>query len=64
MREVGRNEINILPVHHMGREKYKLVGQTYYTNNFMIPTINELKSVREQFASFGICCYIGSETPF
>ena len=64
MREVGRNEINILPIHHLGREKYNLLGQTYYTNNFRIPTGNELNGIREKFSSFGILCYIGSETPF
>jgi pyruvate-formate lyase-activating enzyme len=64
MQEIGIGEINLLPVHHLGREKYNLLGQTYYTTNFTIPTGCELNQIREQFAAFGILCYIGSETPF
>jgi pyruvate formate lyase activating enzyme len=60
----GRNEINILPLHHLGREKYPLLGKKYYTTDFKIPDKDELHEIAQQFASMGIKCYIGSETPF
>ncbi|MCX6279035.1 MAG: glycyl-radical enzyme activating protein [Bacteroidetes bacterium] len=62
--ETGRNEINILPVHHLGREKYNLLGETYYTTEFSIPTKDNLYKIRDQFINSGIECYIGSDTPF
>lgn len=60
----GRKEINILPLHHMGREKYNLVGKNYYTSDFQIPVKEELQQIASIFTSQGITCYIGSETPF
>jgi len=60
----GRKEINILPLHHMGREKYNLVGKNYYTSDFQIPGKDELQKIASCFTSQGITCYIGSETPF
>ncbi|MCK9219014.1 MAG: glycyl-radical enzyme activating protein [Bacteroidales bacterium] len=60
----GRQEINLLPVHHFGREKYNLLGQTYYTKEFnSIPHL-EIERIRSQMEMSGIRCYTGSETPF
>ena len=64
IQSTGRNEINILPLHHLGREKYNLIGKKYYATDFNIPAKNELRKIANQFSSFGINCYIGSETPF
>ena len=61
---IGRNEINILPLHHLGREKYGLLDKKYYTTDFVIPGKTELQKIADQFASLGITCYNGSETPF
>jgi glycyl-radical enzyme activating protein len=60
----GRHEINILPLHHLGREKYSLLGKKYYTTDFKIPEKDELNKIAHQFESMGITCYTGSETPF
>ena len=60
----NRKEINILPLHHMGREKYNLLGKKYYTTDFKIPDQDELHKIAHQFESMGITCYIGSDTPF
>ncbi len=60
----GRKEINILPLHHMGREKYNLVGKNYYTSGFQIPGKDELEKIASVFESRGVTCYIGGETPF
>jgi len=60
----GRNEINILPLHHLGREKYNLLGKKYGAWDFKIPGNPELQKIKDQFESQGIACYNGSETPF
>ncbi len=60
----GRKEINILPLHHLGREKYSLAGKKYYTTDFKIPGKEDLQAIATRFESMGIICYIGSETPF
>jgi glycyl-radical enzyme activating protein len=60
----GRNEVNILALHHLGREKYPLLGRKYYTTDFKIPTSDDLDKIARQFASMGIDCYTGSDTPF
>jgi len=60
----GRNEINLLPVHHLGRDKYNLTGRSYYTTDFTPPTPQSLQKICQQLESIGITCYIGSDTPF
>jgi pyruvate formate lyase activating enzyme len=60
----GKKEVNILPVHHYGREKYNLIGKPYYTEDFNSPGKEELYRIRSFFASYGIECYIGNDTPF
>jgi len=60
----GRNEINILPLHHLGREKYSLTGKKYYTTDFILPSKEDLQNIASQFASLGITCFTGSDTPF
>jgi glycyl-radical enzyme activating protein len=64
MIENGRTEINVLPLHHMGREKYSLLGQEYYTKNHSIPSSADMNRIMERFSMSGITCYPGSETPF
>lgn len=60
----GKHEINVLPAHHLGREKYKLLGKKYFTENFSPPPGNKLKEVCHLFENEGIKCYLGSDTPF
>lgn len=61
----GRNEINILPLHHLGREKYKLLGYVDFPCSFReIPTPAVMKQVFSIFEANHITCYIGSDTPF
>jgi len=64
IKSTGRNEINILPVHHLGREKYPLIGWTYSPDSSRIPTAVEMQKIQSVFTGEGIQCYIGSETPF
>jgi len=60
----GRNELNILPVHHLGREKYQLAGIVYKLPGFEMTPREKLVEIQNRFASLGITCYLGSETPF
>jgi glycyl-radical enzyme activating protein len=60
----GRTEINLLPLHHLGREKYRLTGIDYLATDIAIPSQHQLDEIVHQFGSFGIKCYTGSETPF
>ena len=64
IKETGRNEINMLPLHHLGREKYQMLNQDYYGDNFPVPTHKDLQDVKNVFNAAGINCYLGSETPF
>jgi len=60
----GRREINILPVHHLGREKFKLTGLPYLMTHQSLVSQTRLKEIKTAFEDKGITCYIGSETPF
>ncbi len=62
--ETGRMEINILPLHHLGREKYESLNRKYLAGDYTIPAIAELRRLEKLFKDSGIDCYIGSETPF
>jgi pyruvate formate lyase activating enzyme len=64
LHRVGKDEINILPVHHLGREKYALLGLKYFTSDFTPPGKEIIETVQTLFQSNDIRCYIGSDTPF
>jgi len=59
-----RNELNILPVHHLGREKYPLTGRNYSMDPSQIPREAEMLKIQSIFSRYGIHCYFGSDTPF
>jgi pyruvate formate lyase activating enzyme len=60
----GKNVINVLPIHHLGREKYNLTGKFYYTSKLTSPSSESLRQIQSLFEKSNITCYIGSETPF
>jgi len=60
----GRKELNILPVHHLGREKYTLAGYTYNLPGFEMTPREMLLEAQSRFTELGVKCYLGSETPF
>ena len=64
LKETGRNEINLLPLHHLGREKYRMLGQDYPGSHLLIPSYEHLANVAIRFTEAGIRPYVGSETPF
>ena len=64
MLQAGLKEVNILPVHHLGREKYKLMYLQYFDNNAIIPDQNKINQIKDIFETKGIACYEGYKTPF
>lgn len=64
IKETGKHEINILPLHHLGRKKYRLLDKDYLGNNYTIPTHEKLRDIEKTFTASGIDCYKGGETPF
>ena len=57
-------EVNLLPLHHLGREKYGLLGRSYLMDINSTPSKSEMEQVTVAFADSGIESYIGSYTPF
>jgi len=64
LHSIRKDEINILLVHHLGREKYTLLGLKYYTSDFTPPGKEVIERIQTVFQSNDIRCYIGSDTPF
>lgn len=64
LKEIGKNEINILPLHHLGREKYSVIKKEYLGYNYPIPIEENLKKIKQKFTEMGIICYLGEKTPF
>jgi pyruvate formate lyase activating enzyme len=64
MNSIGKEEINILPLHHLGRDKYTLFEKNYYTEDFASPSLESLAKIQSIFSTSGIACYTGNETPF
>ena len=61
----GENKkLNILPLHHLAREKYRQLDIGYKLNDRVIPSKEELLKIKNKVESFGIECFIGSDTPF
>lgn len=62
--ETKWKEINLLPLHHLGREKYQLLGIKYEGIKYAIPSTKELNDAKKTFEKFGIKCFTGHNTPF
>jgi glycyl-radical enzyme activating protein len=59
-----QKEVNILPLHHLAREKFKMLDKEYFSKSLEVPSKTKLKQVKDIIESFGIKCYIGENTPF
>ncbi len=64
MKETGKHEINVLPLHHLGREKYPMCGKEYAGISASIPTHGQMRKIESAFKDAGLVCYIGNDTPF
>ncbi len=58
MKETGIQEINLLPLHHLGKEKYRLLGRNYPLNGRLTPNRFEMIRLQEIFRSHGVKCFI------
>ncbi len=58
------SEVNLLPLHHLGREKYNLVSRSYPMDINNTPSIIEMEKMASALADSGITSYTGSYTPF
>lgn len=58
MKETGINEINLLPLHHLGKEKYHLLGKKYPLNGHLTPDREEMTRLLGIFRLHGLNCLI------
>jgi pyruvate formate lyase activating enzyme len=58
MNSINKNEIQILPLHHLGREKYRLLGKKYTMTAHRTPSRNEMIRIQQIFRSGGVKCYL------
>ncbi len=56
--------VNILPLHHLGRDKYLHLDKPYKAKDLLTPSQEELKTASTIFEEAGVKCYIGNELPF
>ena len=63
-KENNITEVNILPLHHYGREKYKLLQKDYLMTDLNSQKDEQLKEIQKAYSMAGIKCYSGSITPF
>jgi pyruvate formate lyase activating enzyme len=54
MRRLGLREIDLLPYHHIGMDKYRRLGRPYELADLQPPLAEDLESVRRIFADAGI----------
>lgn len=57
-------EINLLPLHHLGKEKYPLNNKEYRASGLNTPSKEEMETVQQYFNDNGLLCYLGNQTPF
>lgn len=64
IRKTGKEEVNILPIHHLGSTKYELLGMKYAYKGVKSPNLERMEEIKNIFETYAIKCYIGSYTPF
>lgn len=58
-------EINILPLHLLGRDKYRLLGYDDISVKYRdIPSEDQMQKIADKLDSYGLKSYVGSETDF
>ncbi len=64
MREIGFNEINLLPFHRLGSSKYDQLGIAYDFAEQPAIQAEALDDLRAIYEAKQIRCFLGSDTPF
>ena len=55
----GVNEINLLPYHSFGRDKYEGLGRKYMMGDLPSPTDQQMQKLKKVAESYGLKCKIG-----
>jgi len=55
----GVNEINLLPYHSFGRDKYEGLGRKYMMGDIPSPTDEKMQQLKKVAESYGLICKIG-----
>ena len=55
----GVNEINLLPYHSFGRDKYEGLGRKYMMGDLPSPTDQQMQKLKTVAESYGLKCKIG-----
>lgn len=58
IKKVGVKEVNLLPYHRLGIEKYKKLNKIYKLNEVLPPTDEYLQNIKEFFNSQGLLCSV------
>lgn len=64
MKDVGLNEVNLLPFHPLGESKWRQCGMIYPYGQQGACEVEVLVGMAKLFRQANIECYLGSETPF
>jgi pyruvate formate lyase activating enzyme len=64
IKKIGLEEVNILPLHHLGTSKYEQLGKKYTYNEINSPGLEKMEEIKRIFEEYLIKCYVGSFTPF
>jgi len=64
MRNIGKDEINLLPLHRLGSSKYQSLGRNCQYDRELPPDAEKLSHFKRLFESRKIRCYLGPYTPF
>ncbi len=64
LKQVGAQEINLLPFHRLGASKYEQLGMTYEYAGQAALSAESLEPLGNVYRQQGISCYVGPDTPF
>lgn len=59
MLELKLNTVHLLPLHHLGKNKYEQLGREYFFKEPITPAKEELERIRDSFLEAGISARIG-----
>jgi len=64
LKKIGLEEVNILPLHHLGTSKYELLCKEYTYSDIKSPRLEKMDEIKRIFEAYSIKCYFGNFTPF
>jgi pyruvate formate lyase activating enzyme len=64
VKELGVNEVNILPFHRLGSSKYEQLSLEYKVAHLTPPSEETMLTGKRILESAGLQCYVGYDTPF